>query len=147
MCAVERLGRQLWLTWKLAHDLLEQQLNRAGGSVSQWVVLKVVAQEPGLAHRDLASRMGLSRPTLTHHLDRMEADGLITRTRDTTDRRVVRVHLTPEGKQRLVELEAVVERFDAELRALLPEREVASLHRSLTRLHGRLADEGGPRAS
>src|SRR6476620_10254935 len=121
---MERLGRQLWLTWKLAHDRLELQLNRAGGSVSQWVVLKVVAHEPGLAHRHLAERMGLSRPTLTHHLDRMEADGLITRTRDTADRRVVRVHLTPEGKQRLVELETVVERFDAGLRALLPEREL-----------------------
>lgn len=143
---MERLGRQLWLTWKLAHDGLEQQLADAGGSISRWVVLKVVAHEPGLSHRDLATGMGLARPTLTHHLDRMEADGLIARTRDTVDRRIVRVSLTPDGKQRLTELEAVVDTFDRELRALLPEREVASLQRSLTRLYDRLADGGPTRA-
>lgn len=143
---MERLGRQLWLTWKLAHEELEQRLADAGGSISQWVVLKVVAHEPGLSHRDLAAGMGLARPTLTHHLDRMEADGLIARTRDTVDRRIVRVNLSPEGKQRLTELETVVDSFDRELRALLPEREVASLHRSLTRLYDRLADGGSSRA-
>ena len=90
--------------------------------IQQWVVLRILAEEPQVSHRELAERMYLSAPTLTHHLDRLEADGLLTRTRDTGDRRVVRVDLTPAGAERLVELEAVADATDAEVRALLSPR-------------------------
>jgi MarR family transcriptional regulator for hemolysin len=143
---MERLGRQLYLTHKQAHDQLDGHLSAMGGSISEWVVLKILAEEPGLPHHQLAARMELSRPTLSHHLDRMEADGYLTRTRDTSDRRVVRVDLTAEGKQHLVELNTVVDAFDHQLRGLLPAREVETLQRLLTKLHQRLVHEGGLRA-
>ena len=42
----------------------------------------------------------LSRSGITRLLDRMERDGLITRTVSTTDRRRFDVSLTPHGRQR-----------------------------------------------
>lgn len=53
----------------------------------------------------LASRMNVSPPNVTGILDRLEQHALVRRTNDTHDRRVVRVVLTDEGRQILVELQ------------------------------------------
>jgi MarR family transcriptional regulator, transcriptional regulator for hemolysin len=58
------------------------------------------------AQRELAAAVGIEGPTLTHHLNRMEASGLVTRRRDPANRRVHRVELTEAGEAtfaRLVE--------------------------------------------
>ncbi len=140
---MERLGRQIYLTFRRTHDLLDERMQRAGGSLPQWVVLRVLSNEPNLSHRELAHRMALTGSTLTHHLDRLEGEGLITRVRDTADRRVVRVMLTAEGKQRCGELDAVADASDAELRGLLAEDEALTLNRLLAKLHTRLAKTQG----
>jgi MarR family transcriptional regulator for hemolysin len=147
---MERLTRELYLTMKLVRERLEARLSAAGGSLGQWIVLRTLSEEPRLSHRELAARMHLAGPTITHHLDRMEASGLIVRTRDVADRRVVYVAMTPAGAQRFRELEAVVDATDAEVRALLPSGDAATLHRLLSRLHEALLDaplEGEDRAS
>jgi len=146
---MDRLTRKLFLAMKLSRQRLDERLAIHGGSIQQWLVLRIVSEEPHVSHRELAERMYLSAPTLTHHLDRLEAAGLLTRRRDTGDRRVVRFDITPAGAERLVELEAVADATDAEVRALLSPRDAATLHRLLSTLHDRLleAPEGATRAS
>jgi MarR family transcriptional regulator for hemolysin len=141
---MERLGRQLYLTWKAAHDRLDSRLGEVGGSISQWVVLRVLVDEPALSHRDLARRLELTGATLTHHLDRLESEGYIERIRDTGDRRVVRVEVTPVGKARFHALDAIAVESDDALRALLSEREATTLVRVLSKLHARLGDHPSP---
>lgn len=53
------------------------------------------------SQRDLAARVGLGPSTITPVLDRLEAAAAVRRERDTTDRRVVRVHRTAAGAARL----------------------------------------------
>jgi len=120
-----------------------------GGSLQQWLVLRILAEEPQASHRELAERLFVSAPTVTHHLDRLEAGGLLTRTRDTGDRRVVRVDITAAGAERLAELEAVADATDAEVRSLLSPADAETLQRLLTTLHERLheAPQGAIRAS
>jgi MarR family transcriptional regulator for hemolysin len=146
---VDRLTRQLFLTMKLVREQLDEQLAEQGGSLQQWVLLRALAEEPHLSHRELAKRMYLSSPTLTHHLDRLEAGGLIMRTRDTKDRRVVHVALTPAGAERFAELETVAKVADGGVRGLLSPAEADTLHVLLTKLHHRLLDasKGAPIAS
>ena len=137
---MDRLGRQLWLTHKSVRELLDGALAEHGGSLQTWVLLKSLAAEPNLSHRELSDRMAVSSPTLTHHLDRLEADGLLHRTRDLHDRRVVRVDLSPAGKQRATELEAVADGLDVWLRSLLGDDDAAQLRRLLLRLNDRLLE-------
>jgi DNA-binding MarR family transcriptional regulator len=147
---MERLSRQLFLTMKLVRERLDDRLAAEGGSLPQWIVLRALSEAPRLSHRELAARMYLSGPTITHHLDRMEASGLITRTRDHADRRVVHVAMTPAGAERFRELEAVADATDAEIRALLPAGDAAGLHDLLAQLHGAMLAtplEGEHRAS
>jgi DNA-binding MarR family transcriptional regulator len=140
---MERLGRQLYLTFRAMRDQVDEQMSAAGASMSQWALLKTVGDEPDLSQRELADRILLTGSTLTHHLDRLETDGFIDRTRDTTDRRIVRVSLTPSGKHRRVELDAIVAASDATIRDLLPARDYQTLNRLLATLQQRLDEHQG----
>ena len=51
-------------------------------------------------------------PALVRHIDRLEADGIVTRTRDPADRRVIRLRLTAAGARPLDEIRAVMSRCD-----------------------------------
>ena len=53
---------------------------------------------PGLSRRAPAHAEGISAPSLSAHVDRLETLGLIRRVRSTDDRRRVGLELTPEGR-------------------------------------------------
>ncbi len=64
------------------------------------VELADVAEHDELSQRDLAGHLRLAPATLTPVLDALEAAGALTRVRDAADRRVVRVLITPRGRER-----------------------------------------------
>jgi DNA-binding MarR family transcriptional regulator len=80
-----RLGRELR---REIHSL-----GVTGGQVSLLVAIK---HAPGITATELAEREGVSAPGMSGHLVRLEAAGLIQRTR-ATDRRRIGLFLTPEG--------------------------------------------------
>jgi MarR family transcriptional regulator for hemolysin len=131
---MELLGRQLYLAYRAMRDRLDEALGAAGASVPQWIVLKSVGDEPELSQRELARRVLVTGSTLTHHLDRLERGGLIVRTRDAEDRRIIRISLTERGKHRRTELEAVVATHDQRIAALLSERDAVALRRLLAQV-------------
>jgi len=131
---MELVGRQLYLAYRAMRDRLDEALGAAGASVPQWIVLKSVGDEPELSQRELAGRVLVTGSTLTHHLDRLERGGLIVRTRDADDRRVIRISLTERGKHRRTELEAVVAAHDQRIAALLSERDARALRRLLAQV-------------
>ena len=94
---MESLGRDLVLLAKAIRARLESRLANAGASLPAWGVLSCAIEEQGLSQRQLAERMGIEGATLTRHLDRLEADGLITRQRDGDDRRILPRRADPGG--------------------------------------------------
>jgi DNA-binding MarR family transcriptional regulator len=77
----------------------EQFLKAAGIPNAQYNVLRILrgAEPEGLACRAIGDRMISHDPDITRLLDRMEKRGLITRERQTDDRRVVKTRITPQG--------------------------------------------------
>jgi DNA-binding MarR family transcriptional regulator len=61
-------------------------------------VMQVIDADGPLPMRSLAEALDVSRASATGIVDRMEQRGLVTRVRDTSDRRVVRVELTEEAR-------------------------------------------------
>ncbi|HET9649082.1 MAG TPA: MarR family transcriptional regulator [Microlunatus sp.] len=53
---------------------------------------------------DLAVAENSSQPTITNHVKRLEAAGLVARAADPTDARAWMIELTPRGRERLAEL-------------------------------------------
>ena len=63
-----------------------------------WAI-KILADATTLRVSDLARHMYLRPATVVGILDRLEAKGLVTRTRSKEDRRVVDLHLTAMGQE------------------------------------------------
>lgn len=64
---------------------------------SQLWVITILEDESPLKVSELARRMYLHPATMVGLLDRLEAKGMIQRTRSDKDRRVVHINLTPQG--------------------------------------------------
>jgi DNA-binding MarR family transcriptional regulator len=79
-------------------------------SGTQYNVLRILRGSPeGLPCGEIASRMITRDPDITRLLDRLEKRGLISRCRETKDRRMVMARITPEGLKLLARLDEPVE--------------------------------------
>jgi DNA-binding MarR family transcriptional regulator len=76
-------------------------------SATQYNVLRILRGAPeGLPCGEIASRMITRDPDITRLLDRLEKRELISRSRETKDRRMVMARITPEGLKLLARLDA-----------------------------------------
>jgi MarR family transcriptional regulator for hemolysin len=135
---MDSLGRDVVLLAKAMRARLESRLANAGASLPAWGVLSCAIEEEGLSQRQLAERMGIEAATLTRHLDRLEAAGLIVRHRDGGDRRILRVVPTLAARDLHARMAAVAGTLDADLTAGLSDEELAELRRLLARLTSNL---------
>jgi len=103
-------------------------------TMPQLKVLLLLARSGSAPVSWLAARMSVSPPNITGILDRLEERGLVRRTNDPRDRRVVRIVLTDEGQQLLRELTTSGASQFQEVLATLPEETVQSLSTSLAAL-------------
>jgi len=95
----------------------------------------------------LAEQLGSTLPTLTGLVNRMEQRGLVTRTHDQADRRVVTVQLTPTGAIQLRDLTGLRHQRLARAVALLSEseqRELVSAFRNLRTAFDQANHQGAP---
>src|ERR1700730_12329281 len=92
------IGLVLAQTAKAVGRAFEDAWTAAGGSTPTWLILMALMRGGHGTQADLATTVGVQGPTLTHHLNGMERDGLLTRTRLPDNRRVHAVALTAEGR-------------------------------------------------
>ena len=81
-------------------------------------------QEDGLKVIELSKRAGLEPSSMTGLLDRMERDGLVSRTMDPRDRRVLRINLTEIGQQLRESVLNVIDRVITEVFAGITEDDI-----------------------
>jgi DNA-binding MarR family transcriptional regulator len=82
---------------------LEAEVHReAGWSMAGFRVMFCVWVSGELEPRDIARLSGLSRAAVSSVLNTLERDGLVERSRESHDRRLVTVRLTDDGARRLV---------------------------------------------
>ncbi len=86
---------------------LEQVLKPHGLSPTQYNVLRILrgSGPGGRSCREVAERMLTRDPDITRLLDRLEARGLVTRTREQQDRRVITTRVTRLGLALLARLD------------------------------------------
>jgi MarR family transcriptional regulator, transcriptional regulator for hemolysin len=114
--------------------VFDEALAEAGGSLPVWLVLLNLKIRRPANQRELAEAVGVREATLTHHLNSMDTEGLISRRRDPTNRRIHVVELTDLGEETFLRLRTAAMAFDQRLRAGVTEEEVATLGGVLDRL-------------
>lgn len=129
---------ELFLNLIRTSERLSGEINRLLGAYGlsrpQYNILRILGSEPpeGVPIRSVGRRMITRAPDLTRLLDRLEAAGLVARSREGRDRREVTIRLTPDGWNRLREAMGPVETFLHQRFAHLQPGEIALLNR-LTR--------------
>lgn len=128
-----------------AHSLREQldaAFAEIGLSAARQGVLDELARADGpLALGDIAARQSCVRSNVTQLVDRLEAEGLVRRVPDPTDRRSVRAELTPLGQQRRAAgAQALADAFQ-EFDDALSKNDRATLSRILAALGARPAKD------
>jgi len=84
--------------FQVVNEQSKKAEKETGLSGPQLWAIKTLAQGAPIMVSELARRMYLHPATVVGILDRLESHGLVVRIRSTTDRRVVRVKLTAQGK-------------------------------------------------
>jgi DNA-binding MarR family transcriptional regulator len=108
------LENRIFVALLQAADTLGQEAERllkaAGLTGAQYNVLRILrgAEPQGLPCRGIGDRMISHDPDMTRLLDRLEKRGLITRNRQTDDRRVVKTRITPQALSLLKTLDQPV---------------------------------------
>lgn len=134
----EPLGFALGAAARKLAKFYVQALANHSLTPSQLFLLRQLWFEDGLPLRDLALRAQLDATSTTWLVDQLEQASLVERRRNDTDRRIVRVWLTPAGRQAQAELAPALSRWENALYQGLslyhtPE-EIATFHRVLATL-------------
>ncbi|WP_055486873.1 MarR family winged helix-turn-helix transcriptional regulator [Streptomyces sp. WMMB 322] len=134
--ALSRLDRRMNVAYG-------RQLGILGLGHAEWEVLKelVMAGTPyQLSPGTIAKRLGLTPAAMTHRIDRMLAQGLVTRERDPENRVRVIIGLTDEGREKWIQVMRKASVFEEELLQDLTKVERTLLGELLTRLLRRVED-------
>jgi len=141
--ALSRLNRRMNVAYG-------RQTAALGISSAEWEVLKALVLSGApyrLGPSDLAKRLGLTPAAMTHRIDRMLGEGLVTRERDESNRVRVIVELTAEGREKWLEAMRLATVFEEDLLQDLSAEERNTLGDVLTRLLRRVEhaqpDAGG----
>jgi MarR family transcriptional regulator for hemolysin len=132
------IGRSIGRTHKFLHAWGDRELAPFGASVTDFILLFHIqsAPEPGLSQTEVARFSDIGGPALVRHLDRLEREGIVQRTRDAGDRRIMRVTLTDSGRRRLTEIKKVIARVDDQVRSVLTAQEADVLQTALDKVWG-----------
>ena len=120
---------------------LRREAREVGVSPEQVSLLVAIKYAPGIGVRDLAASERISAPAMSNHVDRLERDGLVTRTPSDSDRRRVGLTLTEEGQRVLRRVRSRRTAWLVSRLGKLSDDELASVEASVEPLSRLLRDE------
>jgi MarR family transcriptional regulator for hemolysin len=128
---IARLGR----IWRRESD---QALSDHGLSYATAIPLLVLLRQgTNVRQGVLADELGIEGPSLVRLIDLLQADGLLERREDATDRRAKTLHLTAAGEAKVEKINQVLHRVRANLLAGIDEKELAVTFKTLQRIEQR----------
>ncbi|MGL5174473.1 MAG: MarR family winged helix-turn-helix transcriptional regulator [Olsenella sp.] len=123
---------------RLLHDLgyfgHYLHLHAGGRGGKQFVIISLVLHGGEMSQRDLLEHACISSASLSEVLAKLEAEGLVTRTKSEEDRRLLAVALTEAGREKAEEVLEYKNRFEEESFACFDEQERTQLLDYLDRL-------------
>jgi len=91
--------------------------------------------EEGIHSTKLAPKMGMEPRSLTRMIKSLEENGLLTKEVDPTDKRLVRLMLTEEGKRKRDVAKSVVLKFNESVYSEIDEKDIATTFKVLTKVN------------
>lgn len=129
-----RLGYLLSDASRLLRRRFEQESRDLPMTSAQLQIVARLSVNEGISQAALASLLDIEPMTLSRHVDRMEAAGLVVRQPDPGDRRARRLYTTELGRELLAPMRARADAVYEEALAGFDPVERAALYAALGRL-------------
>lgn len=123
---------------KLWRNASDEAMKQHGVRVGQNLLLQVLWDTDGRTPGELAERLQVSTPTVVKSANRMEAAGLLTKRRDTVDRRLVRIYLTERARNVRDAVQSARADLEQRVTATLTDTERTQLVEALRKINAQL---------
>ncbi|MFN4123029.1 MAG: MarR family winged helix-turn-helix transcriptional regulator [Flavobacteriales bacterium] len=101
--------------WHAIYRMYNNEAAKYGSTTTVGFVLLNIDLDEGTPATKIAPLLGMEARSLTRTLKNLEENGLIKRMADKSDRRLVRIFLTPLGKEKREIARKSVKNFNAEI--------------------------------
>ncbi|MGL4439765.1 MAG: MarR family winged helix-turn-helix transcriptional regulator [Bosea sp. (in: a-proteobacteria)] len=137
------VGRLLILASRLHRARIGEKLQTLSLFPGQEQVLEVLAAEGAMPMGELAGKLNVRPPTVSKTIARLSAQGLVSRSNDGGDGRLVRVQLTAEGESRASSLGDLLDEVENEMLADFDGKDRKRLRKLLRKTVKTLGQAGG----
>jgi DNA-binding MarR family transcriptional regulator len=120
--------------WHAIARMYNQQAGKHDITMSMGFVLLNISSEHGTPATKIAPLMGLEARSLTRLLRSMEEKGLIYREADSSDKRLVKILLTKEGKKKKERSRETVLKFNETVREQIEDQKLNVFFEVLQRI-------------
>ena len=123
------------------------KLKKLGIHPRQIPILAHLYKEDGCSQKELARRLGVTPPTVTVSIQRLEKSGLLIRRQDEKDQRVSRIYLSDEGRKIIKEGMRMAKEGEQQILAGFSESELCLMRRFCAQIKANIAAMPGPEIS
>lgn len=92
-----------------------KEMESCGLKPNQAGILVVLRSEGGLSQKELAKRMGVTPPSMTAALKKMEKQGYVLREQDEKDQRITKIRISDQGIECLNGLQYMMRNLEKRL--------------------------------
>ena len=129
------IGFDVKVTWLAVARMFGPLAIEHGITVAMGFALLNISKEKGSPATKIAPLLGMEPRSLTRLLKKLEEDGLVSRKPDPEDKRSVRIFLTPKGAEKKAIAQAQVERFNAQVKMSVKEKDLKTFFDVLEKIH------------
>ena len=119
----------------------DRRAREDGMTRAQWVILARLERMGGLSQKELADALEVEPITVGRLVDRLQGRGLVERRPDPFDRRIWRLHLTPDAAPILARIEAYRAELHARITAGLDRETVHQVVEALLNMKSELLSD------
>ncbi|SHG81486.1 DNA-binding transcriptional regulator, MarR family [Thermosyntropha lipolytica DSM 11003] len=111
---------QLKATMKKVEKYITQEMSQFGLNMAQSFILFTLLEKDGSTLTEIGNRAQIENSSLTTMVDKLEKEGLVERRLYPEDRRVVKLYITPKGRELGEKILAEGSKFNKYLRNNMP---------------------------
>ena len=135
--------RSMYLLYIAGHAVrseVEHLLRPLALTGIQYSILTMIESNGGMSSAEISRRFFVTPQTMNQTIQGLVAQGLLQKTRDAANRRVLILSLTPAGMDLLAEADTIADQIEREVFSVLDDAELAMMRKLLSRVFdGRIA--------
>lgn len=113
---------------------LQERIQAERIPIGSWPFLRHLWQQDGITQKELTRAVGLMQPNTNAALKQLARRGWVTQTHDADDKRKIRIHLTPKGRELFYRAFPLALQAREQALVDFSEQEVATLRSLLKRI-------------